>query len=136
MFVGNISRNVNERDLEDEFDKIGSCTVRCKVRFNRKLTILGFREHTLSLSTPQRRMLKRQSDSCMTKTWVDRNYQSLTQRRTPSTLDPETTGHQEETALLLQEIRSAITATSPVTSPESAVRDVGLDLTSKITNLA
>ena len=39
MFVGNISRNVNERDLEDEFDKIGSCTVRCKVRFNPKLTI-------------------------------------------------------------------------------------------------
>ena len=72
----------------------------------------------------------------MTKIWVDRNYQSHTQRRTPSTLDPETTGQQEETALLLQETRSATTATSPVTSPESAVRDVGLDLTSKITNLS
>ena len=31
LFVGNISRNVNDRELEEEFDRIGQCTVRCKV---------------------------------------------------------------------------------------------------------
>lgn len=31
LFVGNISRNVRTRDLEDEFDKFGKCTVKHKV---------------------------------------------------------------------------------------------------------
>ena len=31
LFVGNISRNIRAEDLEEEFDKIGPCTVNFKV---------------------------------------------------------------------------------------------------------
>jgi hypothetical protein len=32
LFIGNISRDVKEQDLLDEFDKIAPCTIRFKVR--------------------------------------------------------------------------------------------------------
>jgi RNA recognition motif-containing protein len=32
LFVGNISRNVRTRDLEDEFDKFGPCSVNHRVK--------------------------------------------------------------------------------------------------------
>lgn len=31
LFIGNLARGVNERDLEDEFVNIGECTFRFKV---------------------------------------------------------------------------------------------------------
>ena len=31
LFVGNISRNVKTRDLEDEFNRFGKCTLNSKV---------------------------------------------------------------------------------------------------------
>lgn len=31
LFIGNIARDVNERDLEDMFDRIGQCQFRFKV---------------------------------------------------------------------------------------------------------
>ena len=34
LFVGNISKNVNERELEDEFEKYGKCSINFKVRPN------------------------------------------------------------------------------------------------------
>lgn len=33
LFVGNISKNVRERDLEDEFGKFGRCTIKPKGSF-------------------------------------------------------------------------------------------------------
>ena len=35
LFVGNISKNVRERDLEDEFGKFGRCTIKPKVSHSR-----------------------------------------------------------------------------------------------------
>lgn len=55
LFIGNLARGLSERDLEDEFDKIGSCTVRCKVRF--KKPYYTSRVLTLLLSSRTRRML-------------------------------------------------------------------------------
>ena len=31
LFVGNISKNVNQRELEDEFEKYGKCNINFKV---------------------------------------------------------------------------------------------------------
>lgn len=33
LFIGNLGDRVNERDLEDEFNKIGECTFRFKVHY-------------------------------------------------------------------------------------------------------
>lgn len=33
LFIGNISREANERDLADEFDRIAQCDFRFKVSF-------------------------------------------------------------------------------------------------------
>jgi RNA recognition motif-containing protein len=41
LFIGNLPRDANERDLEELFDKIGSCTFRFKVPpIYNKLTML------------------------------------------------------------------------------------------------
>jgi hypothetical protein len=32
LFIGNLARGIREADLEAEFDKIGACTFRFKVR--------------------------------------------------------------------------------------------------------
>ena len=31
LFIGNLARGIDERDLEDEFQKVSSCTFRFKV---------------------------------------------------------------------------------------------------------
>lgn len=40
LFVGNISRNVRTRDLEEEFDRFGPCAVIHKVSNNRKMNLI------------------------------------------------------------------------------------------------
>jgi RNA recognition motif-containing protein len=46
LFVGNISRNLRVEDLEEEFDKIGPCTVNFKVLISTKTTTTLTSSHT------------------------------------------------------------------------------------------
>lgn len=43
LFIGNLPRDANEKDLHDLFDKVGDCTFRFKVRFYiyHQLTLIG-----------------------------------------------------------------------------------------------
>ena len=67
LFVGNISRNVKTRDLEEEFDKFGKCTLNSKV----EKEIVRSRAATPLWSTRTRKMPKKPVWSSKAKIWVD-----------------------------------------------------------------
>ena len=60
LFIGNLARGIDEKYLEDEFQKVASCTFRFKVTY-KKSNNTFYRVPTHSASTRMRRMPSRQS---------------------------------------------------------------------------
>lgn len=145
LFIGNLARGIDERDLEDEFQKVASCTFRFKVTELMVKNII--RVLTLSASTRTRRMLSKLSRTSTIRTSMASASQFNSARRVASMMPPPTDALPAETTIVVAALpaemmahpRPATTATSPAISPESAVSPVATadqeaDPTSKIHN--
>jgi hypothetical protein len=138
LFIGNLARGINERDLEDDFVNIGECTFRFKVTNKSLLTLNLNRATTPSLITRMRSMRIRPSRNSMKKSSLApaspcnsaRRVTSMTPPRTEDPTEVETVVaivDSTEAAALPEETATAVAprpatiARSPVTSPESAV---------------
>jgi hypothetical protein len=128
LFIGNLARGIDEKYLEDEFQKVASCTFRFKVRSLRLHNHIH-RAPMLSASTRMRRMPRQLSRTSTTKISMVNASQFNSARRVASTtqlmidaLPAEMTT--AEAALLAETMahpRPATTAASLATSLESAV---------------
>jgi RNA recognition motif. len=58
LFVGNVSRNVSEKDLEKAFSKYGDCKLELRVIPSRRLR-KDYRETMVSSNLPRKKRLKR-----------------------------------------------------------------------------
>ncbi len=137
LFIGNLARGVNERDLEDDFVNIGECTFRFKVTTISYLPLF-IRATTPSLITRTRSMPTKPSRNLTIRISQVPASPSSSARRARSTTPPRTEDptaaatvvaivDSTEAAALPEETATAVAprpatiARSPVTSPESAV---------------
>ena len=138
LFIGNLARGINERDLEDDFVNIGECTFRFKVTNKSLLTLNLNRATTPSLITRTISMRIRPSRNSMRRNSLAPASPCNSARRVTSTTPPRIEGptavetvvaivDSTEAAALPEETATAVAprpatiARSPVTSPESAV---------------